>query len=491
MLLKIARPLALAALLGLAAVHAAAAQATQGGTAQAVIAQASRAMGIDQLNSIHIYGSGANYNLGQNNNADGPWPRSNLNDFNRWIDFAQPSTRATAVTWQPPLSGGASVQGAFNQFVAPTSTNWGQLLEIWTTPWGFLKGAAANGAAARVQTIDGVRQQVVTWSPPQKSPAGLPYRLVGYIGPDNLVRKVETWVEHPLLGDLKVEVAFSNYRDVNGLKYPTTVVQTRAGFPTTDLQILSVKANPADIRAQLTPPTPQGPPGGGGGTGAAPTLSSLQLAPGVWRIRNGGNNALAIEFADHILIYEPASGSETQTAAVLAETRRVIPGKPVRYGVISHHHFDHTGGLPGLVAEGITIVAHESNRGLLERGLNAPRTLAADSMTRSGRKPVFTSIVGDKRVFQDATRTFEVHQMKGNSHADGLTMGYLPKEKILITADVFSFYATPPSPPIDRTVAFLDNIERLGLQPEQILSVHTLNPDRPATMADLRAQVGR
>ena len=66
--------------------------------AKAVIANASKAMGVDGLNSITYYGSGANFNLGQSNNANGQWPRTNLNDYVRSIDFTQPVSRATAVT---------------------------------------------------------------------------------------------------------------------------------------------------------------------------------------------------------------------------------------------------------------------------------------------------------------------------------------------------------------------------------------------------------
>ena len=66
-----------------------------GQNAATVISNASRAMGADNLNSITYYGSAANYNLGQNNNANGPWPRVNVNDYRRTIDFTQPALRST------------------------------------------------------------------------------------------------------------------------------------------------------------------------------------------------------------------------------------------------------------------------------------------------------------------------------------------------------------------------------------------------------------
>src|SRR5207249_6725704 len=128
--------------------------------------------------------------------------------------------------------------------------------------------------------------------------------------------------------------------------------------------------------------------------------------------------------------------------------------KPIRYGVISHHHFDHTSGLPAVVAEGITIVTPAVNRTFLMNALSAPRTLAPDSLSKSGKKPVIEGFTGDKRVFQDATRTFEVHVIKGLPHADGLVIGYLPKEKILVYADMFNLPTDEPvpNPPVVRTI---------------------------------------
>ncbi|HTI67403.1 MAG TPA: MBL fold metallo-hydrolase [Caulobacteraceae bacterium] len=462
------------------------AQAAPATSARAVVAAASRAMGADRLNGVQMYGAAANFTVGQSTRAGGPWPRINLNDYSRAIDFARPATRATAVTWAGPVQGGRAARGDFNQVVGPANPAWAQQLEIWTTPWGFLKGAAQNDATVATQVAGGRRTQVVTWMTPQKSPSGRPYRVVGYIGPGNLVERVDTWVENPIFGDLRVERLYSGYRDAGGVMFPTSIVERRDGQTSFEAQIFGIVANPPDI-AQLTAApqgvAPQGPPPAYQG----PT--SQKLADGVWRI-NGAYNALAVEFADYILLFEPAPNNEARAQAVIAETKRVIPGKPIRYGVISHHHFDHAGGLSAVVAEGITIVTPAVNKAFLDRALSAPRTLAPDAIARSGKRPVVEGFVGDKRVFQDATRTFEVHVVKGLPHADGMVMGWLPKEKILISADLFNLASPPPDPPVVATQVFLANIERLGLDPERIVSVHTLVPDRLATMDDIRTLVG-
>jgi glyoxylase-like metal-dependent hydrolase (beta-lactamase superfamily II) len=472
--------------------------------AKTVLGNASKAMGVENLNSIHYYGTAQAGNLGQNNNANQPWPMAAQNDYVRAIDFGKPTSRATWASYAVPVTGGRAtlVQGTpqTQQLVTPETAAWGQQLEIWITPWGFLKGAVANNATVRAQTVGGRRYQVVTWNSPVKSPGGQPYRLVGHINNQNLVERVQTWVENPIFGDMLVEAEYSAYRDNNGLKFPAQIVQRRGGWPTFEMYVLGAHANPANLQTLLTPtPPPAGRgagPGGGraggpGGPPAAPT--SEKLAEGVFRI-NGAYNALAIEFADHIVLFEPGPQNEARAQAIIAETKKVIPNKPIRFGVISHHHFDHTSGLPAVVAEGITIVTPEVNRAFLMNALSAPRTLAPDSQSKSGKKPVIEGFTGDKRVFQDATRTFELHVIKGLPHADGNVVGYLPKEKILVYADMFNLPpadAPVPDPPVTGTMVFADNIDRLKLDVERIMSVHSLNPDRLTSVADIRSSLGR
>lgn len=466
--------------------------------ARTIISSASRAMGADTVNSITYYGVAANFNLGQNSNSSNPWPRQNLNDYRRSIDFAQPALRSTAVTFAAPVQGGPAAQGQFQQNIGPMQTAWGQQLEIWVTPWGFLRGAAAGNATARTTGSGNARQHVVTWTPPNvKSPSGQPYRVVGYINAQtNLVERVETWLEHPIFGDMLVESRYSGYRDLNGVKFPAEILQLRAGWPAHQAWIQGAVVNPPNIQALLTPPPPPagrgggpGGPGGGGG-GQAPQVASEKLAEGVYRI-TGGYVALAVEFSDHIWIFEAGPQNEARSQAILAEARRVIPNKPVRYGVLSHHHADHTSGVGNLVAEGITIVTHEMNKAYFERALSAPRTLLGDAMAKSGRKPIIEG-VGDMRVFEDATRRVELHHITGLPHADGLLVAYLPRERIVAYADMFNApapNAPPPTEPNLAHVVMVDNLERLKLDYDTVISVHAPNPDRPLRRADVYATI--
>ena len=477
------------AAVALAALGAASAAFAQ--NAATVVANASKAMGVEGLNSVTYYGSGANYNLGQNNNSNYPWPRVNVNDYRRTIDFTKPALLSTGQTYGVPVTGGPAALAPFTQNITSANPAWANQLEIWVSPWGFLKGAQQFNATARRRGDE----TELAFDAPVKAPGGQAYRVVGYVNRDNLVTRVETRLENPVFGDMLVSTEYSDYRDSMGLKYPSAIVQKRGGWPTFDAQILGANANPANLTALMTPPAPPGGggPPAGGAPPAPPAAASERLANGVYRI-TGGYVALAVEFNDYILIFEPAGQNDARSQAIIAEAKRVIPGKPIRYGVLSHHHFDHTSGIGAVVAEGITIVTHEVNKAFFENALSGPRTLAPDAMAKAGKKPVIET-VGDKRVFTDGTQTVEIHNIKGLPHADGMLIAYIPSARIVAYADMFNLVAPGqppvPNPPVVGTQVFVANLERLGLDWENVISVHAPNPDRPITRRDVLATLGR
>jgi hypothetical protein len=121
--------------------------------AKTVIGTASKAMGVEGLNSIHYYGVAQNGNLGQNNNANQPWPLTNADDYVRTIDFTQPASRATWMTYAVAVTGGVATQAPGQQNITPQNTAWAQQLEIWITPWGFQRDG--EGRDGRRQALPG------------------------------------------------------------------------------------------------------------------------------------------------------------------------------------------------------------------------------------------------------------------------------------------------------------------------------------------------
>jgi glyoxylase-like metal-dependent hydrolase (beta-lactamase superfamily II) len=453
--------------------------------AASTIDAATKAMGVESLTSITYAGSASTGNFGQSQSIAGPLAITTVTNYTRAIDLNQPAARTTGATMPPQIPGGPPPQpGTLNQNITPANAAWTQQLEIWVTPWGFLKGAAANKGTARSERIGGKPYTVVSWMPAQKAPSGQPYRLNGYINDQNLVERVETWVEHPVVGDLHVDTTYSGYRDFSGVKVPSKIVQKRAGLTTLEAVIASAMPNPPNIKELLTPPAPAAgapvPPAGG--AAPPPAVQSEKLADGVYRI-TGGYVALAVEFKDHVVVLEGGQ-SEARGLAIIAETKKVIPNKPIRYVVNTHPHFDHASGLAPFVAENITIITHENNDDYLEKVLSNPRTLVGDQLAKSNRKPKLDT-VDDKKVLKDDTHTIELHHIKNLAHSDGMLVAFLPKEKILFTGD---FNIPAQGQPVSPAIATLvENVERLKLDFEGHVLVHAPNPDRPMTRADLLA----
>ena len=461
--------------------------------ARTVIVNASRAMGADNLNSIEYSGMGADFSVGQAMTAGGQWPKFINKSFTRTINYLTPAamrTQRVRVQGEYPQNGGGGQpligEATQNQVVVVgPNTNWNQQLEFILTPHGFLKAAAAANPPATVanQTVAGRRLQVVSFVGQNKA------KINGYINDQNLVEKVETWIDNNMLGDMLWDATFTQYANFGGVQFPRRIVQRQAGFPILDWMAMDVKPNaPAAIEA----PAPAAGGGGGGGQQAAATTSK-QLGPGVWMVLPA-YASIVVDFRDYIVVIG-GGNNDARAEATIAEARRLVPNKPIRYVINTHAHFDHMGGLRAYAAEGVTILTHESNRAYFERIFNAPRTLNPDKLTSSKRKVTIEGMVGDKRVLTDGARTIELHKQQGNFHQDGLIFAYLPNEKVLLQADMFN----PPADPNFTTPAVInmnsvnlfDNIQRLGLDVQAFVPEHYPPDGRTIGMNEFSRWIGR
>jgi glyoxylase-like metal-dependent hydrolase (beta-lactamase superfamily II) len=243
---------------------------------------------------------------------------------------------------------------------------------------------------------------------------------------------------------------------------PTRISQTTAGFPSLNLTVSNVQVNGGTVEPPATI-----------AVGTPPQVTLQQAAPGVWFVAGGSHNSVAIEMADHVILVEAPLG-DARTVAVIDAVRKQIPNKPLRTVIVTHVHFDHSGGARAAAAEGLTIAAAPQVVAYLQRVYRNPHTIAPDRLARVNRTITFQP-VSEGSMFSDATRTVEIFEQRDNTHAQGLNIVYLPKEKILIEADAFSARepitarAANPNP---FTVNLWENIERAHLVPETVLPIH-------------------
>jgi glyoxylase-like metal-dependent hydrolase (beta-lactamase superfamily II) len=310
--------------------------------------------------------------------------------------------------------------------------------------------------------------------------------VTAFLDSRNLIARVQTRIDHPVMGDMLFEAVYSDYKDVGGgIQFPMHIEQRQGGHPIFDLRVTDVKVNGA-VNTQA----PQA-AGGGAAAPANPPAQSEKLGDGVYLI-TGGYAVIAVDFTDYIALVESGQ-NEARALAVIAEAKRLMPNKPIRYVINTHSHFDHAGGLRAFVAEGATILTHQSNKAYLEKLLAMPHTLSPDVAQTSGRRPKVEGM-GTKKVLTDGTHVLELHHLQNFLHHDGMIVAYLPKEKVLLEADGYNPQAAnakPPSPPSPYTLSLADNIARLKLDVQRIVPVHYPADNRVVTLGELTRWVGR
>ena len=473
--------------------------------AQTVIASAQKALGHPK--SITYSGSAKDVAFQQCGANAGAMvcqgthnPMRPINNYIRIIDLTGPASRHTGATNNIGAGGSTALTpGTFFQQVTPqqaeVSQPWVSALEFYMTPWGFLKGAAENNAAVNRRRIDGRNYTVVTWSPTVKAPSGKNYVISGYVNESNLVDRVETWLGDNIMGDMHILATYSGWKDFGGVMAPSKLVQTRGGWPFFEVDVTTAIANPTDVATLVPAPAPAGGRGGGPAGGANPggetapalTVTSEKLGEGLYRLTNGPGSydSVIVEFRDHIMMLE-AGQSEARALVYIAEAKRLVPNKPIRYVMNTHPHSDHTGGLPALVAEGATIITQRNNEQFLGKALNTPRTLLNDSLAKNPKQAKIET-VSEKRVYSDGTRTVEMYHVSPVPHSNGLTIAYIPKERILFQGD-FSLPA-PGQPANDHVKALVPILEKLNLDFDRYINVHT--SATPQSKADLWKAVGK
>jgi hypothetical protein len=297
--------------------------------------------------------------------------------------------------------------------VVGPNTPWAQQLEIWMTPYGFLKAAVNNHASAKLTTKNGGKYMLVSFTGQNKAAVN------GYINEHNLVERVETLIDNPMLGDTPIISTYGDYKDFGALKFPGHITQTQGDHPTLDVTITDVKANiPVTIEAR----------GGGEGTEPLPmqSPSTEKLADGVYLILGASTISLAVEFKTYSVVIEGPT-SEERAQAVIRATRQLIPNKPIRYVINTHHHFDHASGLRTFVAEGVTIVTQRINKPYYEKFFAAPHNLNTElSPKQRGTQRVKVETVEEKKIITDGSHTIELHHLRGNMHNAGILIAYLP-----------------------------------------------------------------
>jgi len=262
-----------------------------------------------------------------------------------------------------------------------------------------------------------------------------------------------------------VEYRFHDYKKVKGIPFNGRFDLFLNGDPNLERKIVSTKLNTSvggllEVDSDLQRIAAVEPD----------ELGRQVLADGVYLIGGSGTYAMFIEMDDHVIAVGGTAGIPDR----IKQLREVVPDKPIKYGVMTHHHFDHVVGVPAYAEEGATVIAAAAHE-------KVTREAAGEGVE------VKLETVDERRVLTDGKRRVEIIDIGPTAHSEHLLVTYLPKEGILFEADHFAMPRTGPVPPaVSSTRTFAEALNAKGLSPHTIASAHS---PRVGTMNDLRAAV--
>ena len=156
---------------------------------------------------------------------------------------------------------------------------------------------------------------------------------------------------------------------------------------------------------------------------------------GIWWLAGSGNHrSIVFEFEDHLTLFE-APVSEARTKAVI-DKARTLSTKPLTHAIISHHHFDHSGGLRVAVAEGLTVITHRLNEPFFKMLVDRPFTIEPDALARAPQ-PLKMELVDDSITLKDASMEVQLYHLLDNPREGTNLYAYVPRDRMLVQADLY------------------------------------------------------
>ncbi len=196
-------------------------------------------------------------------------------------------------------------------------------------------------------------------------------------------------------------------------------------------------------------------------------LSRQEVADGVWLIGGNGTYAMFVDMGDYIFAAGGTGGGKDRIDSL----REVVGDKPIKYAMMTHHHFDHVLAVTDYESEGATVIASSEHEKIVRGAAEDGKALALKT-------------VKDRMTLETNDRRVDIIDIGPTAHTEHLLVAYLPDEGIMFEADHFSLPRVGPIPPaVPSTATFAEALARLNMNVTKIVSAHS---PRVATMDDLK-----
>ena len=307
----------------------------------------------------------------------------------------------------------------------------------------------------------------------------------------HLPRAIRTLDDSLIYGDAVNDLVLDDWQSVDGVKVARSLTYTFAGRTFRRVTYTQVTANApiaaqafepsAETRKAAEAPASDGVPYAKVMTrlnfgrfvetpafwDSAQGLKLVELAPNLQFVQGATHNSMILALPDYLVVIE-APQDDNYSRWVIDAAKAKYPGKPIRYVMVTHHHFDHSGGTRAFVAAGADIIVPAPAKSHFAALLRAPHTLAPDLLQKSPHRAQIIEVTKEYALKDGAE---EIRFIRvDNPHVEGMLIAHVVKENIVFDSDLYSPMRDKAKTP--NNTAFLGTLKTLGLSQARIAGGH-------------------
>ena len=346
--------------------------------------------------------------------------------------------------------------------------------------------------AAPVQTVDGrkypaVRYDVRDWS-----------YVVMFDPETRLPARIRTRDGDPIQGDSDYDLVLSDWREAGGVKIAHAQTYQLNGVDLVVTKYDQVTPNPAlgaelfeiplvaraiAVRAAMGAVPHQwimrrGRWGNlmdsdtiGWDVSARAEPELVDIGRGVSLSQGTSHNSMVVEMDKYLIVLDAPIGEQFSEWFIAAAKKR-YPGKPIRYLMLTHHHWDHTAGARTYGAEGATVIVGKGNKAHFTKTFTAPGAALDDRLHRNPRKVNIVEVT-DKYVLKDGKREVGMYYIDTQDHSTGTLIAMVHDLRLGFVTDLWSPGRDPlPKAPTKNLTDVVKGVKRHNLDPERFAGGH-------------------